>query len=375
MAEPGKTEKATPKKKEEARKKGQVARSQEINSALNVIVGFVVLFVSGAYMLTIIKNLASHYWGNIATIQINMDSVGGLIRFLTEKLLLIMAPLFVALFITAILSNILQIGFHISFEPLKPKLSNINPGQGLKRMFSVRSLVELVKAVVKIGIIAYIFWGTVKKILNDIFMTPLMDIETYFKFAASAAMTLTMKVMVAFIVFAILDYLYQRWQYEDNLKMTKQEIKDEYKQLEGDPQIKGRIRQLQREMSRKRMISEIPQADVVITNPTHIAVALKYDDKSEKAPIIVAKGKGFVAEKIKQIARENRVIIVENPPLARTLVQLQVGWEIPGEMFQAIAEILAYVYQAKGKIRLDENEKKLDNKNLEHNLLPYSGGN
>lgn len=180
--------------------------------------------------------------------------------------------------------------------------------------------------------------------------------------------------MGAFIVFSLADFLYQKWQYDDNLKMTKQEVKDEYKQLEGDPMIKSRIRSIQREMARKRMISEIPQADVVITNPTHVAVALKYDEKGEKAPFIVAKGMNFMAEKIKEIARKNRVVIVENPPLARSLVKLELGWEIPPDLFQAVAEILAFVYQTKGKIRLDENEKKVDNKTLRDDIIPYIGG-
>jgi len=374
MADPGKTEKPTPKKKEEARKKGQVAKSQEINSTLNVIVGFVMLFIAGDYMMFGIKQLAAHYWGNAFTMKITEETVILMAQDLIVKVIMLMAPIFAAVFITAVISNIIQVGFNISFEPLKPKISNINPVQGMKRMFSLRSLVELFKSIIKIAIIGYIFWSTVKKVMNDIFMTPLMDMETYFAFAAGTAMKLTAKIMGAFIVFSLADFLYQKWQYDDNLKMTKQEVKDEYKQLEGDPMIKSRIRSIQREMARKRMISEIPQADVVITNPTHVAVALKYDEKGEKAPFIVAKGMNFMAEKIKEIARKNRVVIVENPPLARSLVKLELGWEIPPDLFQAVAEILAFVNQTKGKIRLDENEKKVDNKTLRDDIIPYIGG-
>jgi flagellar biosynthetic protein FlhB len=374
MAEPGKTEKPTPKKKEEARKKGQVAKSQEINSTLNVLAGFVILLVAGEYMMFGIKQFAAHYWGNAFTYKITEESVIIMMQSMTGKLLMLMAPMFAAVFITAVISNIIQVGFHITFEPLKPKISNINPVQGMKRMFSLRSLVELIKSIIKIAIIGYIFWSTVRKVMNDIFMTPLMDMETYFSFAAGTALKLAAKIVGAFIVFSLVDFLYQKWQYNDNLKMSKQEVKDEYKQLEGDPLIKSRIRSIQREMARKRMISEIPQADVVITNPTHVAVALKYDESGEKAPFIVAKGMNFMAEKIKEIARKNRVVIVENPPLARTLVKLELGWEIPPEMFQAVAEILAFVYQTKGKIRLDENEKKVDNKPLRDDIIPYIGG-
>jgi flagellar biosynthetic protein FlhB len=180
-----------------------------------------------------------------------------------------------------------------------------------------------------------------------------------------------MKIVVAFIVFSILDYLYQRYEFDDSLKMSKQEVKDEMKQMEGDPLVKSRIRQIQREFSRKRMISEIPRADVVITNPTHVAVALRYDEGKDEAPKVVAKGINLMAEKIKDIAREHNVVIVENPPLARTLIKLDVGWSITQDLFQAVAEILAFVYQAKGKIRLDEKGKKVDNTILNDKYIPY----
>jgi flagellar biosynthetic protein FlhB len=204
-------------------------------------------------------------------------------------------------------------------------------------------------------------------------MTPLMDIDTYFNFAATAVYKLGMKIVIAFIVFAIIDYLWQRYDYEDNLMMSKQEVKDELKQLEGDPLIKSRIRSIQREMARKRMISEIPQADVVITNPTHVAVAVRYKEGKDNAPVIVAKGKNLMAEKIKEIARKNSVIITENPPLARELVKLEIGWEIPGELFQAVAEVLAFVYQAKGKIKLEDSGEKVHNDSSGTGQYPGDG--
>jgi flagellar biosynthetic protein FlhB len=276
-------------------------------------------------------------------------------------------------FVTGIASNVLQFGFLVSFESLKPSFEKINPAAGFKRIFSKRLLFELAKDLFKIAVIGYVFYTTVKKIFGDIFMTPLMDMDTYFNFATAAVYKLGMKIVIAFIIFAIIDYLWQRYDYEDNLMMSKQEVKDELKQLEGDPLIKSRIRNIQREMARKRMISEIPQADVVITNPTHVAVAIRYKEGSDNAPLLVAKGINLMAEKVKDIARKNSIIIMENPPLARALVKLEIGWEIPPELFQAVAEILAFVYQAKGKIKLEETPENVDNSKSRNKEYPGTG--
>lgn len=361
MAEPGKTEKASPKKREEARKRGQVVRSIEVNSMLNVLVCLLMLNVTGGFMIEGLKKLAIHYWGNVATLSLSPDAMGAFMFFLITRTVFLMLPLLLVAFATGIISNVVQFGFLVTFEPLKPSFEKINPAAGFKRIFSKRLLFELAKDIFKIVVISYIFYSTVKKIFGDIFMTPLMDIDTYFTFAAVSIYKLGMKIVIAFIVFAIIDYLWQRYDYEDSLMMSKQEVKDELKQLEGDPLIKSRIRNIQREMARKRMISEIPQADVVITNPTHVAVAIRYKEGTDSAPVLVAKGINLMAEKVKEIARKNNVIIMENPPLARMLVKLEVGWEIPPEMFQAVAEILAFVYQSKGKIKLEETPENVDN--------------
>jgi len=371
MADPGKTENATAKKKEDARKKGQVARSMEINVVLNVLASFIVLKTAGEYIMKNLKELSIYFWGNVTTFAIDPASMTSFITFVIIRILLILLPLLAVVFVVAILSNVLQVGFMITFESMKPSLGRINPASGFKRIFlSKRIIFELIKAVFKIVVISYILYSTSKKILNEIFLTPLMDINTYFMFAADSIYRLGMKVVIAFIAFSVIDYLFQKYEFEDSLKMSKQEVKDEMKQMEGDPVIKSRIRQIQRELSRKRMISEIPQADVVITNPTHVAVAIRYKEGEDDAPKIVAKGLNLMAEKVKQIARDNRVIIVENPPLARTLVKLEVGWSIPPDLFQAVAEILAFVYQAKGKIRLEENDKKVDNSILNDIYIP-----
>jgi flagellar biosynthesis protein FlhB len=378
MADPGKTERATPKKREEARKRGQVVRSIEINAVLNVLMTLVIIKISGGYIMAGLKGVSKHFWGNVTTIGITPDSMSGIIFFIITKLLLILAPVLAVVFIVGILSNIMQFGFLVSFEPLKPSFDKINPARGFQRIFSKRMLFELFKDILKISVIGYLFYTSVLKILGDIFITPLMDIETYFVFASTVIYKLGLKIVIAFIVFAVIDYMWQRYDYEDNLKMSKQEIKDEMKQLEGDPIIKSRIRSIQREMARKRMISEIPQADVVITNPTHVAVAIKYREGEDNAPVIIAKGINLMAERVKIIAREHGVIILENPPLARTLIKLEIGWEIPPDLFQAVAEVLAFVYQAKGKIKLEERGKKADNNILGREKYipnPDPGGN
>lgn len=372
MAEPGKTEKATPKKREEARKKGQVVRSIEVNTVLNVLLCLVMLKISGDYIMHGFKSLCAYFWGGFNTLSLEAGAANDVLFNLVIKTALLMLPVLIVVFIAGIVSNVAQIGFMVTFEPLKPTFDKINPINGFKRIFSKRLLFETAKALVKIAAIGYVFYSTVKKIFDDIFMTPLMDIDTYFNFSADAVYRLGMKIVIAFIIFAIIDYIWQKYDYEDNLMMSKQEVKDELKQLEGDPLIKSRIRNIQREMARKRMISEIPQADVVITNPTHVAVAIRYKEGKDNAPVIVAKGKNLMAEKIKEIARKNSVIIMENPPLARALVKLEAGWEIPPELFQAVAEILAYVYQSKGKIKLEETPEKVDN-NKDGNEYPGEG--
>jgi len=374
MADPGKTESATPKKREDARKKGQVVRSIEINAVLNVLISLVVLKISGDYIMHNLKELAGYFWGNVTLFNNKLDEnfIMPFIMDIMERFIMIMLPLLASVFVMGILSNVAQFGFIVSFESMKPSMYKINPGKGFKRIFfSKRFIFEIIKAVFKIVIILYIAYSTVKKILNEIFLTPLMDINTYLSFSADTIYRLGMKIVVAFVVFSILDYLYQRYEFEDSLKMSKQEVKDEMRQMEGDPLVKSRIRQIQRESARKRMISEIPKADVVITNPTHVAIALRYRENEDDAPKIVAKGINLMAEKIKDIARKNSIVIVENPPLARTLVKLEVGWSITQDLFQAVAEILAFVYQAKGKIRLEENDKKVDNDILNDNYIPY----
>ncbi len=345
-----KTEPATPKRRREARSNGQVLKSQEVNTAVILIVMFFTLQLMG---LDIIKRLAGFITAFISpetmTRQVTAVDVPPMFMSVIYEFMMTILPfLMIALFI-GVLINILQVGFLFTTKPLRPKLSKLNPLPGLKNMlFSLHSLFELAKSCVKIAILGVIVYS--EYIRNMSFFTMMMriDIISSAKKIFEMIFSLAFQVGLAFSIMAVFDYLYQRWKFEKDLKMSKQEIKDEWKQSEGNPEIKGKIKQKQREMSMMRMMQAVPQADVVITNPTQYAVALEYDDSSPRAPKVIAKGKDFVAARIKEIAIEAGVEIVENKPVAQALyVYCEVGDEIPADMYQAIAEILAYVYRLK----------------------------
>jgi len=248
--------------------------------------------------------------------------------------------------VLGLMGQLLQVGFNITAEPLKPQLSRMNPVEGAKRIFSKRALMELGKACLKIGIVTYVAYVALRndigKLPSLLWMEPVQAIA----YASKLVGKMGLWIGACLLIVAAIDYLYQRWEYEDSIKMSIQDIKDELKQTEGDPQIRSVIRARQRQLARSRMMQAVPTADVVITNPTHVAVALKYDAKSMAAPIVVAKGAELLAARIREIASENDIPIVENPPLARTLYEAaQVGREIPADLYQAVAEVLAYVYR------------------------------
>lgn len=344
----GRTEQPTAKKKDDARKKGQVAHSKELNTAI-LIVGFCgVALVLGGYMINRIIQEFRFAFGQIAKV-IADGNTKLLVATLGESILQILwicLPLWLSLMVLAFIIAYIQVKWKVSFEPMKFKMSKMNPLKGIKRIFSGESIINLLFSIAKVtllGLVAYNF--IIKKI--PIFLG---------LHEASAALTLSIigksiielgfNVGGFFLVLAIADYIYQRHKHNESIKMTKEEVKEEYKNTEGDPQIKGKIKQKMRQMSMQRMMHAVPEADVIITNPTHFAVALKYDKNSEKAPIVVAKGTDYVAQKIKEKAREENVPIVENKPLARSLyAAVDIGEEIPAEMYAAVAEILAYVYK------------------------------
>lgn len=346
-----KTEKATPKKREDVRKKGQTAKSQEFVSAFVFLVVFFTLSIATSSILEGIVGVFRDTFHHYIFFDITANNMVRLAIGLIGDVMLILIPVFLAAFVAAILANFLQVGVLFVSEPLKMKGERINPINGAKRIFSLRALIELVKSLLKITIIAAIVFSFLKsnfhELLDLIYVAP-PGIMTVI---SELAVKMGLYSAIGLIAIGILDYAYQKFDFERNIRMSKQEVKEEYKNIEGNPEIKSRIRQTQREMARRRMLEEIPEADVVITNPTHYAVCLKYDEKENEAPVCVAKGVDYMAEKIKTIAREHDVMIVENKPLARALyAATDIGAAIPEEFFKAVAEILAYVYRVQGKV-------------------------
>jgi len=344
------TEQATPKRREEARKKGQVPKSRELASVSVLLSALFTLYWGSGFFMARLDRMLVYYLENLHSFPVtltNMSSMGltGLIQ-----MTVVLAPLFLVITVVAIVSNFLQIGPLLTFEPLIPQISRISPMQGIKRLFSLQALMEFAKSLFKLVVVCWIVYSTVSKGMERIM--PLLDMTPYniASFIGMVSFEIFWKSCLAMILLSILDYMFQRYDHEKNLKMTKQEVKEEYKQTEGDPHVKSRIRSIQKEMARKRMMQEVPEADVVITNPTLLAVALKYRPKEMHAPMVVAKGAGVVADKIREIARKHSVPVIENKPVAQSLYKLvDLGEIIPDTLFKAVAEIFAYVYRLKGK--------------------------
>lgn len=343
-----KTEQATPKRKEDARERGQVAHSREVASVAILSACLIYFYFNTTGMLEKIKELMVSTFRDAGQIIITRDNIQSLIAGFVFKGFLLLFPLLLTVVITGLLANIIQVGLVFSVESLEPKLSKIDPLKGFQRLFSLKSVVELFKNILKICIVGYVAYVTVHGELKGIL--PLMDQSAgeILAYLGRISFKIIFTTCWVLIIMAVMDYVYQRWEYERSLKMSRQEIKDEYKHSEGDPIVKARIKRLQREMARKRMMASVPKADVVITNPTHVAVALRYDQSSMIAPVVVAKGAGFVAEKIKEIAKASNVPVVENKPMARVLYKMvDVNKVIPENLYRAVAEILAYVYGLK----------------------------
>ncbi|ARK25783.1 flagellar biosynthesis protein FlhB [Sporosarcina sp. P37] len=347
-----KTEKATPKKREDSRKKGQVLKSQDVTSAIVLLSVFIFMFFAAGFMrdnfFVFFRESFTHF---VPIKMMDQEQVMLVYISIIKQMAIILLPIMIIAVIASIAANLLQFGLLFTAETLKFDLKKIDPIKGLKRIFSVRAIVELLKSILKISFIGtvttLIIWSNLGKVLDLAFRTPEYTLLTIAKLVGMMGIIASM--VLLFI--SILDFLYQKFDYEKNLKMSKQDIKDEHKNMDGDPLIKSRIKQRQREMAMRRMMSEIPEADVVITNPTHFAIALKYDEEQMDSPIVVAKGADFVAQKIKMIAKENEIVMVENRPLARAMYdKVEIGDRIPEEFFKAVAEILAYVYRIQRKI-------------------------
>jgi flagellar biosynthetic protein FlhB len=296
-----------------------------------------------------LSELMESIFKNIGSMSFDGCSVYPLLLEVLQRVFIILMPLMLFVLVAGITANLLQIGFLFTGEPLVPKLSKLNPIRGIKKLFSLRSLVELVKALFKVLFVGAIAFLLLKGELGNIPSLMQMGVGDILSFIGRVAFKICFYTCLALLILAALDYAYQRWQHEKELKMTKQEVKDELKQREGDPTVKARIKRIQREMSQRRMMEMVPEADVVITNPTTLAIALKYKAEGMIAPKVIAKGAGFIAERIKVIAREKGIPIIENKPLAQTLFKLVgIGDFIPENLYRAVAEILAYVYRLKG---------------------------
>jgi flagellar biosynthetic protein FlhB len=346
-----KTEQATPKRREDARKKGQVAKSIEVNSALLLLFGVIILNFAGLFLYSRIGYLITDIIGNIHTIVITQDTVWQLFLSIFIRVAIVLFPIMVLLMSIGMLASYSQVGFLFTVEPMTPNFDKLNPLKGIKKViFSKRAFVELMKGLLKITIIGLIGWSTIKSYLDDSIFLMDSDIISIFLFLCRASVNIALKITLVFLLFSGVDYFLQRRLYENEIKMTKDEIKQENKQLEGDPLVKSRIRSIQRQMARRRMMQEVPKADVVITNPTHYAVALKYDANTMAAPKLLAKGADAIAQKIKEIAIEHDIPIVEDKPLAQLIYKtVEINDDIPQEMYQAVAQILAYIYKVKKK--------------------------
>ena len=351
-----KTEKATPKKRKDARKKGQVLQSVEVNTTFCLIVMFSLLYIIWPWFVERLMLIFTEHIGTQSVLRVTSGVSPGYIMGLYSRvlvdLLIVLLPILGTALFAGLAINVLQVGFMFTTDTLKVKLTKINPISGFKRMFSMKTVVDMLKSILKILILGYIAYSDYIALMDGFPGFLGQEVFTSFVQIMRTAFLTALKMCLAMVFISLADYLYQWWKYEKDLKMTKQEVKDEYKMMEGDPQIKGKIRAKQRQMSAMRMMSRVPEADVVITNPTHYAVALKYDEKISGAPVVIAKGQDHIARKIKEAALELGIHIIENPPLAQSLFAMcEIDDEIPAEFYQAVADVLVFVYKQKGKLR------------------------
>ncbi len=341
--DPSKTEKATPRRRQKAREEGQVPRSMDIPIAASLLAIFLMMFFyipfSYSYLIRYFRYTFSDPFHKI-------PELNSIFIYETVKILAILiAPVFLFLIIVGIVSNVAQFGFLFTLKPLAPKLNRLNIISGIQRLFSIKTLFELFRNLLKLAFASLVAYFLVKKMISESFLMSFIPINQEIYYLFKYTMTLIFAFALMSIPVAVIDFLYRRWEYEENIKMSKEEVKEERKLYEGNPQIKSAIRRKQRELAMRRMMSEVPKADVVITNPDHYAVALKYERGKMAAPKVIAKGKNTIAEKIKEIAKKHNIPIVENPPLARTLyTSCEIGDFIPESLYVAVAKILAKIY-------------------------------
>ncbi len=343
-----KTEDASSRKLDKAREEGQVAKSTEIPSVFVLLAGVTSLYMVAFYSYTNLTSIFRFDYIFETIPELTRVDVVHLLFVHAQRMFLFCLPFFGAVVLVALAANFAQVGFTVSWKSLEPKFARLNPITGFQNKFSSRAVVEFVKTLLKIAVISLVAYFAIKGELTDILRLHDTSVGFILLFILKKVFWIVVKVCLIMLVLAFLDYAYQKWKFLEDQKMTKKEVKDELKQTEGDPMVKSRIRQLQHQAARKRMMAKVPEADVVVTNPTRLAVALKYDNETMDAPEVLAKGAGPVAENIRKIARENEVPVVENKELARNLYRtVDIGQQVPMEYYQAVAELLAYVYKLK----------------------------
>lgn len=349
-----KTEEPTTKKLSDARKKGQVAKSVDLAAAVSLLVFFgllkVYIGILGNSLLAMFRDTYRHL-SDVTNDEFTLSRACSFIGELIYQIMIIAAPFFIVIFVSIVASMLLQVKWKVSFDPMKPDLKRFDPVSGMKRLFSKDKVVALIMSVAKLSVMFYIVYSYLNDKWNLVLDMHQYTLEQALALIGDIIINIGLRISVSFFIIAVADLIYQKWKFHQDMKMSKQEVKDEYKQSEGDPKVKGQQKQRMRQASQRRMMQDIPKADVVITNPTHLAVAIQYDKEKYDAPIVVAKGADYLAQKIKDVARENEVEIVENKPLARMLYHnVEIGSQIPPELYQMVAEVLAYVYGLKGKV-------------------------
>lgn len=349
-----KTEEPTAKKLEDARKKGQVMRSTEVVTAATLLVFFLMLkvfvgFIGNRFISSFHKTLGSI--GDYTSEPFNTNMARTIIRSSLWDIVVAAFPIMIAGFVVTIVSILFQVKWKVTTEPLKPKFDKFNPVSGMKRLFSKDKIMDLLKSTAKVIILAYVVYSYLKDQWPLIFKMYSYTLPQAIAVIGDTVISVGIRISLFFAVIAVFDLFYQKWKFHQDMMMSKQEVKDEYKNSEGDPKIKSQQRQRMQQASQRRMMQDLPNADVVITNPTHLAVAIRYDKEAHEAPVVVAKGADYLAQKIKDVARANAVEIVENKPLARMLYHnVEIGAEIPPELYQMVAEVLAYVYSLQGRV-------------------------
>ena len=346
-----KTEPATPKRRQEARSKGNVAKSEDLNTAMMLLFGAVLIYFLGGAMVWDIEDTMSLLFRNPFYENFDVNTLHSLLVDISSKHLKTVLPIMGGFMVIGIISSYSQVGFNFAPKALMPDFKKLDPIKGLKNLVSKRALVRLAMSLVKLSIMAVVAYFSIRKDIEPLLELVSMGIEGIFSSASSLIFGLVLKITIILLILALFDFMYQRWQYSKDLMMSKYDVKQESKQHEGDPLIKSKIKSLQRQMASKRMMEAIPEADVVVSNPTHYAVALKYDATKMNAPKVVAKGLDFIALKIKEIARKHNIPVVEDRILARILHNtVEIDSEIPPKLYQAVAKVLSYVYQLRNVV-------------------------